>query len=290
MPYSGEKDVPSYVPKAKAKQWAAVWNSVYERAKKDGKSDKESESAAFAQANGVAGPNTAKKFEKLIKKSIEQESVEFANAVIAAIQKDFESLPAKVRASLKSATLSGVGQGMLQIDVGNAGLLASANTVAEDYALERAAELVGMKYDDEGNLVENPDAQWAISDTTREKIREIIAESFTKDTPMEEIKTAIQKALQDEAEGGGIFSEARAELIARTEVSNAQNRGNFSVWETSGAVKTIRWLTSEDEKVCPVCDENDDVVVEIGDLFPSGDKYPGAHPLCRCVVVVEATV
>lgn len=34
-----------------------------------------------------------------------------------------------------------------------------------------AAEMVGMKYDAEGNLVPNPSAKWAISETTRDELR-----------------------------------------------------------------------------------------------------------------------
>lgn len=287
MPYSSASDAPSYVPKAKRKQWIAVWNSAYDRAKKDGKSDKEAESSAFAQANGVAGPNAKKAYEQLLAKAADDIVDEFTNAILAAIAEDFKSLPGQVRSGLESARLSGVGQGMLQLDVSNAALLSSANDAAAEYAADRAAELVGMKYDVNGNLVENPNAEWAISDTTRQRIREIIAEAFAEDTPLADIKREIQQALADEAENGGIFSPERAELIARTEVSNAQTGGNYAVWEASGIVAKLRWITSEDEKVCVVCDENDGVVVEIGKPFPSGDLHPSAHPLCRCGVVVE---
>lgn len=66
-------------------------------------------------------------------------------------------------------------------------MTASANTVAQEYARGRAAELVGMKRDVEGNLVPNPDARWAVSDTTREKIREIVSDAFAQETPIAEI-------------------------------------------------------------------------------------------------------
>ena len=72
-------------------------------------------------------------------------------------------------------------------------------------------------------------------------------------------------------------------------MANAQSGGNYSVWTGSGVVTHLRWLTSEDEKVCPVCDGNDNVVVAIGKPFPSGDLYPGAHPRCRCALIVETT-
>lgn len=60
MPYTKPSEAPDYVPKEKKKQWIAVFNSAWDKAKADGKSDKEAESSAFAQANGVAGPNSKK--------------------------------------------------------------------------------------------------------------------------------------------------------------------------------------------------------------------------------------
>jgi SPP1 gp7 family putative phage head morphogenesis protein len=288
MPYSASgSDVPSYVPKARKKQWAAVWNSAYGRSKKDGSSDKDAEAAAFRQANGVAGPNASNKFAALMEKATTTEAKEFADAVTEAIESYWETLSPLVRPGLANAMLSGIGAGMLQIDVNDAKMLASANESAQKYASDRAAELVGMKYNEEGELVENPNAKWAISDTTRERLNEIITEAFAEETPLQQVKEEIQQALEAEAEGGGIFSMARAELIARTEISHAQAGGNFLVWKQSGVVKTLRWTTSEDESVCEECDGNDGVVVKIGQPFPSGDLFPGAHPRCRCVVVVQ---
>jgi SPP1 gp7 family putative phage head morphogenesis protein len=286
MPYPSAADVPSYVPQAKRKQWAHVWNSAYARAKKEGKGDKEAEASAFRQANSVAGPSSEKKFAKLMAKITMQEAQAFSDALIAQLKRDFEDLPTGVRAPLASAMLSGVGQGMLQIDVSNAALLAEANTVAQDYATERAAELVGMTYDVNGNLVANPNAKWAISDTTRDRIREIIFEAFGEETPLRELRDEIAAALEEEG-ADGIFSEMRADLIARTEVKNAQSRGNYSVWEKSNLVKSVQWMTSEDPEVCPECDGNDGVIVEMGQPFPSGDLYPGVHPRCRCSLVVH---
>lgn len=63
MPYSSVEEVPDYVPKEKRPQWKEVWNSAYDAALKDGKTKEHAESSAFAQANGVAGPNSAKKVE-----------------------------------------------------------------------------------------------------------------------------------------------------------------------------------------------------------------------------------
>jgi SPP1 gp7 family putative phage head morphogenesis protein len=289
MPYSEDgHNVPGHVHgDKKRRQWSHVWNSEYHSQKGKGKSDKEAEEIAFASANSVAGKAATERFVLLLAKANEEDARAFSDALIAALEADWQNLPVEIQPSLESATLSGISQGMMQIDVSNAALLASANTVAQKYAQERAAEIVGMRRDLEGNLVPNPDARWAISDTTRERIQEIVSDAFAEETPLEQIQEAIQQALEEEADGNGIFSEARAEMIARTEVNMAQAGGNFEVWQKSGVVKSIKWLTSEDEKVCVVCEENDSRSVPIGQPFPSGDLYPGAHPNCRCVVVVD---
>lgn len=288
MPYSNASEVPSYVPKAKRKQWLHVFNSEWE--KHSDKDTKERERIAFSAANSVAGKAATERFIALLAKAIEDDAKDFADAVIAALEADWQNLPVQVESSLESAMLSGVGQGALQLEFSPGGMISSANTLAQKYAQERSAEMVGMRRDASGNLIPNPDARWAISDTTRDRIRQIVSDAFAEETPLEQIQEAIQQALEEEADENGIFSEARAEMIARTEVSHAQAGGNFSVWTESGIVKTIQWLTSEDEKVCVVCEENDGQIVPIGKPFHSGDLYPGAHPNCRCVVVVDELV
>lgn len=286
MPYAAPADAPDYVPKKHRAQWIAVWNSAYDRAKKDGKSDKEAESSAFAQANGVAGPNSSKKYAKLLQKSEDDDAKDFADALIAELQKEFTELPGQLRAPLEAAMLSGIGQGVIQIEIDDGSLIAAANLVAQQYAADRAAELVGMKYDEEGNLVENPDPHWAISTTTREKIRDIVAEAFAAETPLPETVSVLQEALEDEATGNGIFSEARANLIARTEVMRAQVGGNFDVWQKSGVVKKVKWLTSNLQP-CEECLGNEGFEREIGKPFPSGVTMPPDHPNCACLLVVS---
>jgi hypothetical protein len=61
MPYTAST-VPSYVPKGKAKRWAAIWNSAYDQKIKDGKTNEEAETYAFSVASGVAGSRAKKLF------------------------------------------------------------------------------------------------------------------------------------------------------------------------------------------------------------------------------------
>jgi len=225
---------------------------------------------------------------RILHKSVEDDEKNLSEAILAALAAEWADLPFEIQFSLESAALSGVNQGILQLEVSSSAVISSANDIAHSYALDRAAELVGMKRDVEGNLVPNPDAQWAISNTTRDRIREIVADAFTHDTPIAEIETAIQQALADEAEGNGIFSDARAALIARTEVSTAQVAGNFASWVKSGLVKRVKWLVSNLEP-CPVCLLNENQEVNLGEPFRSGDIRPPQHPNCACLLAVSET-
>ncbi|HVI09591.1 MAG TPA: hypothetical protein VND65_14980 [Candidatus Binatia bacterium] len=272
-PYASAAEVPDYVPEAKRKQWMEVWNSAYERAKKKGMSDKDAEESAFAQANGVAGPNA-----KIFKADAPKEK---ADEIYRAVESEFLALPVEARVAIHQAARSGVLDGVLQIELTDAGLLSSVNEIAADYASRRAAEMVGMKWNEAGELVENPNAKWAISSTTRDRLREIVTGAFEEKTPFSEVIDDIRNA--------DIFSDSRAAMIARTEIANAQVGSNFEVWKKSGLVAKVKWLALGPEP-CPICEGNAGIVKALGDEFPSGNKYPTAHPNCFCILqAVEFT-
>jgi hypothetical protein len=211
---------------------------------------------------------------KLMKKKDTAE--EKADAIYDAIKQAFIMVIPVARATLEEAMLSGGLKGILELEISDAAMISKVNTIARDWAAERAAEMVGMKYNDAGELIPNPNPKFAISDTTRSELRRMIRAAFEDETKMADLAKTIQEA--------GAFSEKRAAMIARTEVSNAQVKGNWEVWKQSGLVKKVRWLTSF-EGPCPVCEQNEDVTVEFGKPFPSGDMTPLAHPNCRCILI-----
>jgi hypothetical protein len=207
-----------------------------------------------------------------------------ADLIYDAIEDEWSVLPAEFEPSLRQAMAAGASTGIVQLEIRDTKLISAVNTIAADYAKARSAELIGMQYDDDGNLVENPNAEWAISDTTRVKIRSIVTEAFQDETDIKLIRQKIQQALEDDQ--AGIFSIERANTIANTEVATAQSKGNYDVWQKSGMVEKLKWTVS-DEGPCDVCEDNEDESVEIGKPFPSGDLCPPAHPGCRCVCYVE---
>jgi SPP1 gp7 family putative phage head morphogenesis protein len=192
----------------------------------------------------------------------------------------FAAIGADIVGDLREAALAGVQQGVVQLSITGTDMLASTNDLASTWAKERAAELVGKKWVD-GVLVDNPNAEWVITDTTRDKLHDLVQEAF--DNP--EFNRA---DFLDSINNSGIFDPTRAQMIARTEVSMAQNNGNMEMWRASGVVRSVEWYISNAEGVCEECDENDREVRVIGELFPTGDAFPPVHPNCRCILATAS--
>lgn len=76
----------------------------------------------------------------------------------------------------------------------------------------------------------------------------------------------------------------RALRIARTETSAVFNKASYDMFRRSG-VKRHTWNTVGDDRVRDQHVRNDNVTVDIGAPFPSGQTHPGEGPLsvnCRC--------
>lgn len=199
--------------------------------------------------------------------------------VTSAISVYFQQLPVEATESLDDAIKAGVSKGIAELGITDAQLINKVNRIARDWANSRAAEMVGMRYAADGGLVVNPNAKWVIGETTRLRLRNIIRETFTDNTPLDDVITRVQQA--------GLFEGWRAEMIARTEVAHAQAHGNLEVWKNTGAVETSQWFLSEDhdDSLGCECEDNDGEIVKVGESFPSGDDCPPAHPNCWCVII-----
>jgi HK97 family phage portal protein len=84
-----------------------------------------------------------------------------------------------------------------------------------------------------------------------------------------------------------VFGSVRAETIAATEITRAvsEAEGMYAELLQEREVKFVeRWLTAEDERVCPECGPLDHKTNWAED-YPDG---PPLHPNCRCWVVIEA--
>ncbi len=114
------------------------------------------------------------------------------------------------------------------------------------------------------------------SDTMKEQISLVIAESTEGGAGVDEIATNL----------GQFFSEQgdwRALRLARTETVSAYSAGNLEGYKQSGVVSGKEWLA--DASACIICAGNADAgTIAIDDDFPSGDPAPVAHPNCECAL------
>jgi uncharacterized protein with gpF-like domain len=151
------------------------------------------------------------------------------------------------------------------------------NDDAKDYAQSRSAELVGRKWVN-GELVDNPDADWAITETTRDGLRSLIERAYSEGFTPDRLKREIQASYG--------FSKDRAKMIAKTEMNRASSQGALAGWKRSGVVSGKEWIISDDHDEatadCDCGDNADAGVVPIDDAFPSGDDGPPNHPNCNC--------
>jgi hypothetical protein len=145
------------------------------------------------------------------------------------------------------------------------------NENAVAYARDRAAELVSVDGDE--SLIES----------TREMIRQVIADGLENNIGRDEIASAIQESQA--------FSEYRSDLIANTEIANANSAAKLEAWDevrADGAAMVKQWFVSGENGVCDECQANEDQdEIAFDEPFESGDDMEPAHPGCRCVTVAR---
>lgn len=229
---------------------------------------------AFARMEVKAVKLLAK---RLVKAKKDEE--EILNKIIAQTAKDWDLLPDEVEELYAQAALGGVALGAMQVQITDAGMLARTNELAADWARKRAAELVGMRRTATGKLVTNPDARWAITESTRDALRTVIADLFQQDAPTtKDIEERIQQA--------GIYSDTRASMVARTEISIAQTQGNVEAWRQSGKVASVDFELSGDHDKDDECND----AAEGGPYALEEAPVPPLHPNCDCVLVLAELV
>lgn len=154
--------------------------------------------------------------------------------------------------------------------------VAAAESDAVRYAVNRAAEMVGKRLVN-GELIDNPNAAWAITETTRDRVRALVEQAVRSGWSADRL----QQAIQDDV----AFSPYRARMIARTEIARANLEGTIAAWRTSGVVAGKRSLLSPLHDQDDECDENAAAgVIALDARFPDGTNGPPFHPNCKCTI------
>jgi uncharacterized protein YecT (DUF1311 family) len=181
-------------------------------------------------------------------------------------------LPPRTAKTLKRITQASGQKALAHVSISSSDLLSDVNEVAGEWAETRAAEMVGMKMVN-GQLATNPDAKWAISNTTRDDIRQIVTNAFQGRFTIKQLAEQIQQA--------GAFSDGRAAMIANTETALATSQGNLLGWQKSGIVKTVDIVTSEDHDDAADCECTE--IAEAGPYPVNDAPMVPIHPNCWCV-------
>ncbi len=187
---------------------------------------------------------------------------------------DWALLAAALGPQLEALYLEAVKQAAQQLGVTlSANALDLANEHAIEFARQRAAEMVGMKWVD-GELVPNPNAQWRIDEGTREMLRGDVRRALQEGWSNDQVADAIAESYA--------FSGERAVVIARTETARADVEGNLTGYRELGIEKK-QWITAP--ACCDACHELDGLVIGINNAFPGGVQGAPLHPNCRCDVL-----
>jgi SPP1 gp7 family putative phage head morphogenesis protein len=107
-----------------------------------------------------------------------------------------------------------------------------------------------------------------INETTRSQTQQAIADWIKEGTPLDALETKLST----------IYSPARAERIAATEVTRVYAAGNQQAWESTEVVSAMKIQTAQDDLVCPICGPLAEMEIGIGDT----DAMPPFHVSCRC--------
>lgn len=236
---------------------------------------------AIARVFGNIADDVAGQVEQLLRRAGKAEGDDFdIEAALAQLELDaFDVIVDQAREDFLTVADDAGRLALGQIGVLNPDdLFEQVNERAQAFASNRAAELVGRRVAPDGTLVDSPNPNMAITESTRNMIREAIESGIADNLSADEIADRIQT--------GATFSADRAKLIAHTEIAAANSQGalaGYFVARNAGVDMGKAWLNGS--RPCDACRTN----AEAGDIdleqpFPSGHSAPPGHPKCECAL------
>lgn len=142
-----------------------------------------------------------------------------------------------------------------------------------------------------------------MTDTVYERVRNELAEGIKKGEGYDKLIKRVEDIYTNKLE------RYKAEVVARSEVARASNFAILDCYDQSGVVKSKRWVTAGDERVCDWCGPMDGQIMGLKDTyFDKGEIYVSPisgktlnldyediqggslHANCRCTIVADDTV
>jgi hypothetical protein len=201
------------------------------------------------------------------------------DAILDAIDfSGWDDLRDQLEALLIGVTQDGIGVAFQQIGFdAPQDIVDQVNESAADWARARAADMVGMTYDADGNLVPNPNPGMAITEGTRTLLRGDVERSIEEGWSVDEFADVLSENYA--------FSDTRAETIAHFEIAQADVEGNLVAYRDSGEVSGKEWVLGSEHDDDDECDDAAAMgVVPLDDDF-GGIGDPPAHPRCVCDIL-----
>lgn len=129
-----------------------------------------------------------------------------------------------------------------------------------------------------------------LNEETVKQISNVIADGIKNKRGIPGIKSDIRHTFEWMARGApsdikGLTLASRAEMIARTETSNALSQASLGRMKDMG-ITGKEWVTSGDARVSKnICLPNEgQKVIPVDEAFQSGHMAPPGHPRCRCAL------
>lgn len=115
----------------------------------------------------------------------------------------------------------------------------------------------------------------------RDRLTQIVTGGVSRGQGFRAIEKDVRVALQGAADPKGLTRSMglfqRAELIARSELSNAYVNAQKNAAERNG-YQYGRWIATKDERTCPVCASRH------GKVYLLSEMVGTQHPRCRCSI------
>ena len=123
------------------------------------------------------------------------------------------------------------------------------------------------------------------------KLQEVQSLDSNRARTLANMEKKLQEAGVDADRQARVLEKERQRLLRERRKTIANTEGRYATSEARRAAaddrkdEFKRWITSPDERLCEVCDGNEnDGVIPINESFSSGHTQTPAHPNCRCTV------
>lgn len=111
----------------------------------------------------------------------------------------------------------------------------------------------------------------------RQEIEQAIVDGLVRGEGSQKVTRRVREALRGDGRTPAAGLHARAETIARTELTTAKAEASRERYREVG-VEYGQWFATQDERTCPYCGHRHGKVYELDEV-----QVP-AHPRCRCYV------